>query len=131
MTKALARTERRTALPRLGQPPAVPAWRPDDSALGTLGESVLAALSVTSIQGLINPSYLDLRYRSADPGMKAEAKRMLNYSLAAELATSVLIGFGFRNWIPGAVGAGSSLVYYLLFVHALEAGPPPATSRPM
>lgn len=103
----------------LGDPKATP-----DSQLGTLGESVLAALSVTSITGLINPSYMDLRYRSVDPGMKAEAKTALNYSLLASLAASVVIGWGFRNAIPGIVGGVSSLVVYALYVHALEAGPP-------
>lgn len=95
-----------------------------DSSLGTLGESVLAALSVTSIIGLINPSYMDLRYRSVDPSMKAEAKTALNYSLLASLAASVVIGLGFRNAVPGIVGAAGSLVVYALYAHALEAGPP-------
>lgn len=106
---------------RLGNPAVVCTT---NSPLGTLGESVLAALSVTSIQGLINPSYMDLRYRSADSTMKAEARRALDYSLVVEIAASAVIGWGFRNWVPGVVGVASSITFYLLFVHALEAGPP-------
>ena len=95
-----------------------------ESRIGTLGESVLAGLSVTSIQGLINPSYLDVRYKSADAGMRVELKRTLNYSLGLTLATSVALGFGFNNWIPGAVGIASSLAIYWMYSHAIELGPP-------
>ena len=95
-----------------------------ESRIGTLGESVLAGLSVTSIQGLINPSYLDVRYKSADPGMRIELKRTLNYSLGLTLATSVALGLGFKNWIPGAVGIASSLAIYWMYSHAITLGPP-------
>jgi len=100
------------------------------SQLGTLGESILAALSVTSIHGTVNPSFLDLRYRSVDGGMRTEARRMLGLSLGIELAASAVIGWGFRNWIPGVVGVGSSLALYFMFIWALEAGPPPQTPQP-
>ena len=112
---------RKSGRPRnlLGDPRRGP-----NSPLGTLGESVLAALSVTSIMGLINPSYMDLRYRSVDSGMKAEAKTALNYSLLASLAASAVIGWGFRNAVPGIVGAAGSLVVWGLYMHALEVGPP-------
>ncbi len=90
--------------------------------LGTLGESVLSAISVAQLHSVITPSYMELRREaSVDPAEREVVREGLHYSLALELGVSGLIWIIFDNVVPAAVAAGTSLSLYFLSLHALRA----------
>jgi hypothetical protein len=100
--------------------PWAPAPREPRACLGTLGESVLSAISVAQIHGIIIPSYMELRREAAaDPQDREAVLDSLRYSLAIELGAAGLIWLVFNNLVPAAVAAGTSLILYALGRKAL------------
>ena len=100
--------------------PWAPAPREPTTCLGTLGESVLSAISVAQLHTVITPSYMELRREAtADPQERDAVLEGLHYSLALELGVSGLIWIVFDSIVPAAVAATTSLVLYALGRKAL------------
>lgn len=87
---------------------------------GSLGASVLSAISVAQIHTLLNPSHAELRDWASDPEKVEAAKQGLGAALALELAASGLISLAFKDWIPGAVSGSLSLALFFLGQEALK-----------
>lgn len=99
------------------------AWHPtlgsSETGWARVGQSVLSAISVAQIHGLINPSYLDLREKRTEEAQEA-ALAGLRSSLGVEVAASVLIGLAFQDIVPGLVAGGTSLALHFLGLNALK-----------
>lgn len=87
---------------------------------GSLGASVLSAISITQIHGLLNPSYEELREWAADPAKAEAAQEGLQSALTIELLASGLLSLAFKDWIPGAVSGSLSLALFSLGQKALK-----------